>query len=76
MLLTRIDAPSNMARFYRLDIATDLFGGVVLVRSWGRIGQRGQACQSWFPDHARAEAERAKWQRRKIRRGYLPALAG
>jgi predicted DNA-binding WGR domain protein len=72
MLMTRIDMQSNKARFYRLDISADLFGGVVLVRSWGRIGRRGQQRRNWFPDHAAAETERARWQTRKLRRGYLP----
>jgi hypothetical protein len=37
--LFRIDPAKNMRRFYRLDVQPDLFGGVSLVREWGRIGR-------------------------------------
>jgi predicted DNA-binding WGR domain protein len=34
----RIDPACNMHRFYRPDVQPDLFGGVLLVKKWGRIG--------------------------------------
>lgn len=70
LCLTRRDPARNMARFYRLEIAPDLFGGVVLLRSWGRIGSTGQERREWFADPARARREFAVWLRRKRRRGY------
>lgn len=70
VLLDRRDPDRNMARFYRLDIVPDLFGGVVLVRNWGRIGHRGQERQHWFADRREALQEQATWTRRKLRRGY------
>ncbi|SNR46704.1 WGR domain-containing protein [Paracoccus sediminis] len=70
VLLDRIDPHRNMARFYRLDIVPDLFGGVVLVRNWGRIGRRGQERCQWFAEPADAVREQAAWIRRKTRRGY------
>ena len=70
VLLDRHDPDRNMARYYRLDIVPDLFGGVVLVRNWGRIGHRGQERQHWFQDRAAALKEQAAWARRKQRRGY------
>jgi predicted DNA-binding WGR domain protein len=39
--LRRIDPARNMSRFYRLDIEPDVFGGVLLVKEWGRIGAHG-----------------------------------
>ena len=42
VLLCRIDHTRNMRRFYRLDVQPDLFGGVLLVRQWGRIGTCGR----------------------------------
>jgi hypothetical protein len=39
--LRRVDSARNMSRFYRLDIQPDLFGGVLLVKQWGRIGAAG-----------------------------------
>ena len=38
--LRRIDDTRNMRRFYRLDMQPELFGGVLLLRQWGRIGAR------------------------------------
>ena len=40
--LRRIDDARNMRRFYRLDLQPDLFGGVLLVKQWGRIGTCGR----------------------------------
>ena len=40
--LRRIDPARNMSRFYRLDVQPDLFGGVLLMKEWGRIGARGR----------------------------------
>ncbi|UEM18339.1 WGR domain-containing protein (plasmid) [Bradyrhizobium barranii subsp. barranii] len=36
--LRRIDTTRNMRRFYLLSIQPTLFGGVSLIRNWGRIG--------------------------------------
>ena len=36
-----IDPAKNIRRFYRLDTQPDLFGGVFLMKEWGRIGSRG-----------------------------------
>ena len=46
--LHRIDPTQNMRRFYRLDMQPDLFGGVLLVRQWGRIGAEGRSA----PEHS------------------------
>jgi predicted DNA-binding WGR domain protein len=40
--LRRIDPSRNMHRFERLDVQPDLFGGVLLVKEWGRLGARGR----------------------------------
>jgi predicted DNA-binding WGR domain protein len=42
MHLRRVDPAQNIRRFYRLDIEPDLFGGVMLMKEWGRIGARGR----------------------------------
>jgi predicted DNA-binding WGR domain protein len=36
--LRRIDPARNMRRFYLLDMQPDLFGGVLLVKEWERVG--------------------------------------
>ncbi len=40
--LHRRDSEQGVARFYSLMIERDLFGRVVLVRCWGRIGTNGR----------------------------------
>ncbi len=42
LVLRRVDPEENIARFYALMIERDLFGRVVLVRRWGRIGTHGR----------------------------------
>ena len=42
LVLSRVEPERNMARFYALMIERDLFGHVVLVRQWGRVGTRGR----------------------------------
>jgi predicted DNA-binding WGR domain protein len=42
VFLRRINPASGAARFYSLVVERDLFGQVVLVRNWGRIGTRGR----------------------------------
>jgi|TARA_R110002074_G_scaffold155729_2_gene311617 predicted DNA-binding WGR domain protein len=68
--LERKQPGRNCFRFYRLEVARDLFGGWVLVRSWGRIGTRGRDRIDRF---ASAEAARRAQERHcaaKARRGY------
>ena len=48
--LHRIDETQNMRRFYRLDMQPDLFGGVLLVRQWGRIGAEGRSVAEHFDE--------------------------
>lgn len=72
MILTRIDPARNMARYYQIDIEPDLFGGSVLVRRWGRIGQLGQERRDWFAEDKEASLERANWRKAKAIRGYIP----
>jgi predicted DNA-binding WGR domain protein len=52
-----------MRRFYRLDVQPDLFGGVLLVKEWGRIGAharrrtRGVEDASICPRNSRSRVE-------------------
>ena len=54
ILLQRIDPARNMRRFYRIDVQPDVFGGVLLMKQWGRIGSRGQCQTRRFEDAAAA----------------------
>lgn len=68
--LVRIDPARNMARFYRLAIEPDLFGGYTLTAEWGRIGRGGQLKTQLFDDPGMASAALARQAQRKERRGY------
>lgn len=68
--LTRQDPEHNMARFYALALEPTLFGEVALLRTWGRIGTRGQVMMETFGGMAEADGARAKLERAKRRRGY------
>jgi predicted DNA-binding WGR domain protein len=52
--LRRVDAARNMRRFYQLDIEPDLFGGVLLLKSWGRIGARGRVVAERYENESLA----------------------
>ena len=71
LVLHRIDAARNMARFYAMSIQPTLFGGEALVRNWGRIGTRGRYRMDLFEDGAAAERALARLARVKCGRGYV-----
>jgi predicted DNA-binding WGR domain protein len=68
--LQRIDPGRNMARFYSMAVERDLFGHVVLVRRWGRLGTAGRTRMDEHPGEGEALAALASLQARKKRRGY------
>lgn len=68
--LKRIDPSLNMRRFYRMSVQPDLFGGVSLVREWGRIGYSGQILVEQHEDEGRAVNALMKLSATKKRRGY------
>jgi predicted DNA-binding WGR domain protein len=56
-----------MARFYALEVERDLFGRVVLVRRWGRLGTAGKIR---LDEHKREGEAMAALQTAKRRKGY------
>ena len=72
--IERVDAEANMYRFYRLRLMPDLFGGVSLLREWGRIGTQARHRIELFEDAGRATDAMAVLYRAKQKRGYQ--LAG
>ncbi len=68
--LRRIDPARHMCRFYSLDVEQDLFGYVVLVRRWGRIGTAGKVRLDEHAGEGQALAAMQALERQKIRRGY------
>ena len=68
--LVRIRPERNEWRFYRLEIWSDLFGRVLLMRQWDRIGTEGRRRLDPYPDPGAALNALATLTRAKRRRGY------
>ncbi|MCS3585642.1 WGR domain-containing protein [Bradyrhizobium elkanii] len=71
---SRVDAARNMRRFSLLSLQPTLFGGMAVVRNWGRIGTNGQTMMQTFDDSAKADEAFDRLERTKRRRGYAPAM--
>ena len=70
ILLSRVDAGRNMARYYFLALQPGLFEEWAVLREWGRIGSPGQMRTSWHQTETAAATQQAKLARAKLRRGY------
>lgn len=70
LILHRLDPTVNMARFYALSLENSLFGDILLVRRWGRIGTHGRVRLDWFENPADAANELTRIASVKARRGY------
>ena len=73
--LRRIDLTRNMHHFYRLDVQPDLFGGVLLVKEWGRIGAHGRMVAESYQSETLAAVALQRHAERKRRRGYGDAFS-
>ncbi|MEO1147505.1 MAG: WGR domain-containing protein [Cyanobacteria bacterium J06638_22] len=74
--IERVDPKANMHRFYRLRLMPDLFGGVSLLREWGRIGAQGRLRVELFADAGQAADAMVTVYRAKQKRGYRPTVPG
>jgi predicted DNA-binding WGR domain protein len=74
IVLERIDAVRNVARYYVLSIEPTLFAKHTLIRRWGRIGSAGRERLHFFggEDAGRAQMALETWLARKDKRGYAP----
>lgn len=70
LVLHRVDPSVNMRRFYTLSLENSLFGDILLVRRWGRIGTHGRVRFDWFDNPADAANELTRIASVKARRGY------
>ncbi len=68
--IERVDREANMYRFYRLRLLPDLFGGVSLLREWGRIGTQGRHRIELFADAGQAADAMLSVYLSKQKRGY------
>lgn len=69
-VLVRIRNENNVRRYYLLDLQDNLFGGVTLIREWGRIGGGGQRRLVFFDERRQALRALKSFARAKVRRGY------
>ena len=67
---TSIDPDENRRRFYVLRWQSSLFGGGLLVQTWGRIGTQGASRSAAFLDRDSATATVARLVRRRLQRRY------
>jgi predicted DNA-binding WGR domain protein len=65
-----IDPTQNRFRCYELRWQPALWGGVLLVRTWGRLGARRRVAVSHHPDRASAQPAAERAVRRRLQRGY------
>ena len=70
LVLRRVEPEQNVARFYALMIEHDLFGRVILVRHWGRIGSKGRERAEVHADEGEAAQAMGKLAAAKHRSGY------
>jgi predicted DNA-binding WGR domain protein len=70
LVLHRIEPEQGVRRFYSLMIERDLFGRVVLVRNWGRIGTNGRELVEAFANEDEAGQALEVLAALKRRRGY------
>jgi predicted DNA-binding WGR domain protein len=70
LVLHQIDPVQGVRRFYSLMIERDLFGRLVLVRNWGRIGTNGRELVEEFAGEDEVGQALEALAAVKCRRGY------
>jgi predicted DNA-binding WGR domain protein len=71
ILLERVDAAQNAARYYVLSIEPTLFARDTLVRRWGRINSAGRQRLEFFDSAVAASVALEEWLVRKRLRGNV-----
>ena len=65
-----VDPAEQRFRFYELRLQPTLWGGVALVRAWGRLGAPGRWAAAEYPDREAAGPDVERAVRRRLGRGY------
>jgi predicted DNA-binding WGR domain protein len=71
-----VDPAKRYFRFSELRLQETLWGGVALVRAWGRLGTPGRWRASEYPDRAAVGPDVERAGRRRLGRGYRLVRAG
>jgi predicted DNA-binding WGR domain protein len=72
--LVKREPAKKLARFYLLEIWSDLFGGFTLAREYGRIRQGGRLYITPFDEEQAACQAFERLFRQKTRKGYVPGV--
>ena len=70
LYLQAIEPAKNKSRFYKLLIQPDLWGGVSLVREYGRISQPGTVILNWYEKELDVLESMKRLSQIKCKRGY------
>ena len=68
--LVSIDASRNRARFYLLQWQPTLWGTVMLLRVWGRLGGQGRTQSVLEADAPQLDTVLTRLVRQRLRHGY------
>ncbi|MFW8635964.1 WGR domain-containing protein [Cribrihabitans pelagius] len=63
-------APSHPPRFYRIELAMNLFSEVSVVREWGMAGGNGHSVINIYGNLREASLAADRHRDRMLRRGY------
>jgi predicted DNA-binding WGR domain protein len=65
------EGKATAQRFYRVEVAYNLFGEYSVMREWGLSGHGGRHLLVWFSNLREACLAAERWRRRATRRGFL-----
>lgn len=65
--------PTRMPRFYRVELAMNLFSEVSVLREWGVSGRNGQSAINNFSNLREASVAADRYRNRALKRGYARA---
>ncbi|MGR3622532.1 WGR domain-containing protein [Pseudophaeobacter sp.] len=63
-------AQSRRSRFYRIELALNLFSEISVLREWGVAGSNGQSAISIYDNLRDASLAADKHRNRMLKRGY------
>jgi predicted DNA-binding WGR domain protein len=61
---------TRQRRFYRVEVAYNLFGEYTVLREWGAGGRASRAMVVWFSNLREACVAADRWRKRAERRGF------
>jgi len=65
--------PARIPRYYRVELAMNLFSEVSVLREWGVAGRNGQSAINIFPNLRDASTAADRYRNQALKRGYARA---